>query len=270
MAGFLVDLDFEYRGEPTTRSLVLYDHPVWAPAEGNQFDLWLDPADLSRVMVERRYVDQKFADRPERFRLPETTDSRPGALAPAWLTEKRKSGYRLRKRTAVFPTLAALVTLAAAVVVPSTVDGVPWWTVAALGAHGVLTALSAVVAWRFVTLGRRFVHTGRMFDVTRGRCRAGLVIALAGVFSAPALHVRPLSGAAPWTEGHVAVGVAMLFWLLLLAWMSVLDELAREVNEDAPAELVQEVLTGHDDRRIDELEADSGYAVSLFVFTAPD
>ncbi|MFI7678286.1 hypothetical protein [Actinophytocola sp. NPDC049390] len=263
MAVFLVELDFEYRGEPVVRQLYLPDHPVWAPVEGNEFDLWIDAADPGRVVVERRYVGQRFADRPERFRRPEIADTEEGALAPGWVADMG-AGYRLRTRTAVVPSLGALVALAAAWVVPAAVE-VPWWTGAALVVHGVLGVVNAVVAWRFVVLGRRFVRQGRTFYGTRARACCGVVTAFLGTFFAPGMVLYPLIGDAPWTVGHGAAAAAVLSGLLLVSWSAGLDGLAREINEGAPVELVQEVLTGHNDRRIDELERDHGFAVSVLL-----
>ncbi|GAB1509736.1 hypothetical protein [Actinophytocola sp. KF-1] len=262
MAVFLVDLDFDYRGEPVVRQLYLHDFPVWAPEEGNEFDLWIDPADPARVLVERRYVDQRFAGPPERFRRPETADNPPGALAPAWAawTNGRVPG----KRTAAWPTLGALVASAAAGIVPAEVD-VPWWTVAALTAHATSSVVNAVVAWRFVVLGRRFVRAGHTFQLTRARSYAGVAVAFLGTLLAPGMVLHPLMGTAPWTPGQATAAATVLFGLLLLPWPTAAEGLVREINGPAPVELVREALTAHDDRRIDELEQDHGFTVSVFL-----
>lgn len=252
-AAFLVDLDFEYRGEPATRQLVLHEYPMWAPEEGNQFDLWLGRD--GRAVVERRYVDQRFARDPARFRRPGAGDG------PAWLT-RPEPGRLPGLWTGVWPTLAALPAVLAVGVVPFAVDDVPWWTVVALVVHGVSAVVNAVVAWRFVRLGRRFVHRGHTFYGARLRCFAGLAVVTIGLLAAPAMLWRPLAGEAPWTRGHLVAGLVLCGWLLLY-WLPVLDKLAYRANHSAPPDLIQEALTTHDDHRMDELETDHGHTVGV-------
>lgn len=247
-AAFLMDLDFTHRGEQATRQLLLHEYPMWAPEEGNQFDLWLDRD--GRAVVERRYVDQRFAPEPERFRRPGAGDG------PAWLV-RPAPGRRPGLWTGVWPTLAALLAVFAVAVVP--LADVPWWTVAALAVHGALAVVNAVVAWRFVRLGRGFVHRGHTFYGTGVRCYVGLIVMTAGVLD---LLWRPLTGATPWTHGHLVAGFALCGWLLLY-WLPVLDQLAYRANHPAPPDLIQEALTTHDDHRMDALEADHGHTVGV-------
>jgi hypothetical protein len=200
-------------------------------------------------VVERRYVDQRFAPEPERFRRPGRDDG------PAWLS-RPAPGRPPGLWTGVWPTLAALLAVG---VVPFTMADVPWWMVVALVVHGVLAVVNAVMTWRFVALGRGFVHRGQTFYGTKVRCCAGLAVVTAGV---AAMLWLPLTGDAPWTRGHLVAASALCGWFLLY-WLPVLDTLAYRANHHAPPDLVQEALNAHDDRRLDELEADHGHTVCV-------
>lgn len=63
-AMFHVDLEYETGGRLETTRIQFFDYPVWAPALGNEFDVWTDPERPfveDRTVLERRYVGQKFA-----------------------------------------------------------------------------------------------------------------------------------------------------------------------------------------------------------------
>lgn len=267
---FLVDFDYEVAGTPVERQIVLWDHAIWAPVEGSRFDVWYDPDapdDLSRTFIERRYAGECFARDPERFRLQEGVEWKAGALAPAWLTEDRRTGVTPSRATAARPVLTGLVAVVTAAALPTLVD-VAWWTLGALAFAGVLACANLVTAARFLRRGRAFLSAGHTFDAAGIRCRAGVLAVLGAVVTDPALTWRPLLGESPWTIGHLLVGLALLICSLQWDWQRELDRTARELNPPAPPEPAQEALTGHDDSRIDRLEREHGYAVSSFLFTA--
>ena len=64
-AMFHVDLEYETGGRLETARIQFFDYPVWAPALGNEFDVWTDPERPfveDRIVLERRYVGQEFAN----------------------------------------------------------------------------------------------------------------------------------------------------------------------------------------------------------------
>ena len=60
---FHVDLEYQTVGQLETAQIAFLDYSVWAPAVGNQFDVWFDPERpfiQDHIMIERRYVGQDF------------------------------------------------------------------------------------------------------------------------------------------------------------------------------------------------------------------
>ncbi|MGN5734353.1 hypothetical protein [Arthrobacter psychrochitiniphilus] len=63
-AMFHVDVEYLIQGRMETSRIRFFDYTVWAPAIGNEFDVWVDPERpfvQERILLERRYVGQKFA-----------------------------------------------------------------------------------------------------------------------------------------------------------------------------------------------------------------
>jgi hypothetical protein len=315
MALFHVELEHAAGGREEVTRVRLLSYPVWAPAEGNEYDVWTDPErpfDKDRTLIERRYVGQEFADfAPE----PAPLDHEPSRIveaggveaggveagggdagaggvrgsvpspgargasgrdAPPWMSRESKSvqaapaarAQRTRLLLALPPLVIAALAVAGALLVPPLVDAVPWWTVAALGLYAVLTVVNAWVYWQFAVRSRWVIRSGVTFGATESAVFVGFFAAGFCVLSTPSLVDGPVHGTAPWTPAHYLVGAALLGAVLVFEWAFsgtawALNHLNAEYA--APAEVVQEALTGHDPHGIDRLEARYGYRAGVLL-----
>lgn len=146
------------------------DFPRWAPALGNEFDVWYDPErpdDPARTLLQRRIVGQEFPGEVEHLRRPADGGDGPGLgpKEPDWvhadeLSVKQKA--RLYISTVVSLVIAAM--MAVSTVIWFAVFGVGvWWLPLPLLA---MTSVTAVIAaWWLALVGRAewIFHT--MIDV---------------------------------------------------------------------------------------------------------
>lgn len=323
MALFHVELEHVAGGREDVTRVRLLAYPVWAPAEGNEYDVWTDPQrpfDKDRTLIERRYVGQEFADfssapapldhEPSRIiaagaasapgaagaaggagpvgagagagagaaRDPASSGTRgvDGRVAPPWMSRESKSvqalpaarARRARRLLALPPLVIAALAVAGALLVPAMVDAVPWWTLAALVLYAVLTVVNACVYWQFMVRSRWAIRSGVSFGATESAVFVGFFAAGFCVLSTPSLVDGPVHGTAPWTPAHYLVGAALLGALLVFEWAFTSTAWAlNHLNAEfaAPAEVVQEALTGHDPHGIDRLEARYGYRAGVLL-----
>ncbi|PYI68516.1 hypothetical protein CVV68_06870 [Arthrobacter livingstonensis] len=310
MALFHVELAHVAGGREEVTQLRLLSYPLWAPAEGNEYDVWTDPDrpfDKDRTLIERRYVGQAFADfdsapapvghvPAEIIAAGETAPnagfgsgrgpshgssasaargSAPRAVPP-WLSRDAKAvpavpaaqARRNRRLLALPPLVIAVLAVAGAVLVPPMVDAVPWWTMAALGLYAALTVINAYVYWQFMVRSRWVIRSGISFGATESAVFVGFFAAGFCVLGTPSLVDGPVHGTAPWTLAHYLVGTALVGALLVFEWafsstVWVLNHL--NAGFPAPAEVIQEALTGYDPDGIARLEADYGYRAGVLL-----
>ncbi len=149
---FHVELAYDAGGRDHAVVIRLLSYPLWAPAVGNEFDVWTDPErpfDQDRTVLERRYVGQVFADfasEPARLEhvpsaiiaagMAAAVDDKPGAgpgaldaaavprgavprAAPSWLPQRnggmRPVSARRARETRVLLGLPPVVIAAVAV-----------------------------------------------------------------------------------------------------------------------------------------------------------
>ncbi|MCQ9164893.1 hypothetical protein [Arthrobacter sp. STN4] len=330
MALFHVELEHQAGGREETTKVRLLAYPIWAPAEGNEYDVWTDPErpfDKARTLIERRYVGQEFADFSSEPAPPDhvpsaietaadtavavgsglghrghaagtaasavsgrahgtaglhgaeprgDTGRAAGRVSPPWLPRGTRGARavpavrarRTRRLLALPPLVISVLAVAGALLVPPMVADVPWWTVTALWLYAVLTAVNAWVYWQFMIRSRWVIRSGISFGATESAVFVGFFAAGFCVLSTPSLVDGPVHGGAPWTLAHYLVGAALLGALLVFEWAfsstaSALNHLNAEFP--APAEKVQEALTGCDPAGIDRLEADYGYRAGVLL-----
>ena len=311
-AMFHVDLEYRTGERLETTRIRFFDYPVWAPAIGNEFDVWTDPERpfvQERILLERRYVGQNFmnlADEPvsgawvgapvgASVGVPvgaraggnaETpVDTVPGGpvpgraaikllRSPQWMKDEAhepaapKAAHRTRLLIGIPPNLIALLALTGTLLVPSMIDGVPWWTLAALWLYTVLTIINAAVYWQFMLRRRWFIRSGVSFGGTEAAVFAGFFAAGFAMLTTHSMVFAPLNREIPWTAAHVLTWAAVIGALLVFEWAFTSNAWAlRHLNAEfpAPPEAIQEALTGHRPDGIDQLERDYGYRAGVFL-----
>lgn len=307
-AMFHVDLEYRTGGRTETARIRFFDYPVWAPAVGNEFDVWCDPERpfvQDRILVERRYVGQQFAnlaDEPVAGArgpddLPDdagreaegrdvgvaTTDNDFDAAGdgdgglqrnPQWMGDEAHKpappavARRTRFLIGIPPNLIALMALLGTLLVPGMVDDVPWWTMAALWLYTVLTVINAAVYWQFMLRQRWFIRSGVSFGATEAAVFGGFFAAGFAMLTTHNLVMAPLSREIPWTAAHVLTWAAVIGALLVFEWAFTSNAWAlRHLNAEfpAPPEVIQEALINHDPHGIDKLEEEYGYRAGVFL-----
>ena len=217
MALFHVELAHTAGGREDITRVRLLSYPLWAPVEGNEYDVWTDPErpfDKERTVIERRYVGQLFADFDQEAALPGHVPSEiiaagepsrdagfgpgrsPGRRTPApwgsarrgvppWLSKESKDAPALtpvhprgtRRVLALPPLVIAALAVAAALLVPPMVGAVPWWTLTALWLYAVLTVINAYVYWHFMVRSRWVIRSGISFGATESAVFVGFFAA---------------------------------------------------------------------------------------------
>lgn len=294
-AMFHVDLEYRTGGRLVTTRIRFFDYPVWAPGIGNEFDVWTDPERpfvQERTLLERRYVGQDFmqlADEPvagSRTRGDATPQQDPapdgtvsGSTAttslrqPQWMADEAhepsppKVARRTRLLIGIPPNLIAVLSLLGTLLVPSMIDDVPWWTLAALWLYTVLTIINAAIYWQFMLRRRWFIRSGVSFGATEAAVFAGFFAAGFAMLTTHSMVLAPLNQEIPWTPAHVLTWSAVIGALLVFEWAFTSNAWAlKHLNAEfpAPPEAIQEALTGHDPDGIDQLERDYGYRAGVF------
>ncbi len=300
-AMFHVDLEYPVQDQTQTLRIRFFDYPVWAPAIGNEFDVWTDPERpfvQERILLERRYVGQSFVnidDEPfpadhisgdeASAKVEPTSDGTAAGSAalgmehiPQWMADEThsegaptpKSARRTRFLIGVPPNLIALLALAGTLLVPSMIDHVPWWTLAALWLYTVLTIINAGVYWQFMLRRRWFIRSGVSFGATEAAVFTGFFAAGFSMLTTHTMVFAPLNREIPWTPAHVLTWAAVIGALLVFEWAFTSNTWAlKHLNAEfpAPPEAIQEALTGHDPEGIDNLERQYGYRAGVFLCT---
>ena len=275
----IAELVFEYKGQTHSRLIQVVDHPVWVPADGNEYDVWIDPSapsDPGRVMVSRRYVGQRFAGNPKTHRSPGEADSGPGPIAPPWMSNNPTKTDRtafpaaraVRFILASPPVAVAAAVLATAVLAPIQVDGVSGTSRLLLWAYAAVNAYNAVLYLMYAARSRWLARTGLRPAVSALAAASSVGAAVAAMVSSPTLFHLFAPPDRPWTAAHVLIIVSVIGSLLVFVWSFVTMEHAlRYFNGDrpAPAEAVQEAMTGPDPAAIGELERRYGYRAGAFL-----
>ena len=298
-AMFHVELEYRTGDRLESSRIRFFDYPVWAPAIGNEFDVWTDPERPfveERILLERRYLGQNFvniadepvpgehvsdedaATRPEPG--PDGTVAGSAALGmryvPQWMADEThpdgpstpRAARRTRFLIGIPPNLIAVLALAGTLLVPSMVDDVPWWTLAALWLYTVLTIINAAVYWQFMMRRRWFIRSGVSFGATEAAVFAGFFAAAFAMLTTHTLVFGPLNREIPWTPAHVLTWAAVIGALLVFEWAFTSNAWAlKHLNAEfpAPPEAIQEALTSHDPDGIDKLERDYGYRAGVFL-----
>lgn len=297
-AMFHVDLEYRTGGRVETARISLVDYPVWAPAIGNEFDVWSDPERpfvRERILLERRYVGQTFmalADAPVAGSrvsgdaaprpAPESDGTVTGSTnnnvqrSPQWMADEAhepstpKAARRTRLLIGIPPNLIAMLALLGTLLVPAMIEGVPWWTLAALWLYTVLTVVNAALYWQFMLRRRWFLRTGVSFGATEAAVFAGFFAAGFAMLSTHSMVFAPLNQEIPWTPAHVLSWAAVIGALLVFEWSFTSNAWAlKHLNAEfpAPPEAIQEALTSHKCDGVDQLERDYGYRAGVFLCT---
>ena len=291
-AMFHVDLEYETGGRLETTRIQFFDYPVWAPALGNEFDVWTDPERPfveDRIVLERRYVGQDFArfeDVPvsgDHSSNGDDWDAERGVssdvqLLPQWMVDEAdphgpstpKDARRTRILIGIPPLFIAVAALTGTLLVPVMVADVPWWTLAALWFYTVLTVINAAVYWQFMVRSRWFLRSGITFGATETAVFAGFFAAGFAMLTTHSMVMAPLHQEIPWTAAHVLTWAAVVGALLVFEWAFTSNGWAlKHLNAEfpAPPEAIQEALTGHDGLGIDTLETKYGYRAGVFLST---
>ncbi|AIY03435.1 hypothetical protein ART_3836 [Arthrobacter sp. PAMC 25486] len=293
-AMFHVDLEYRTGGRLETVRIRFFDYPVWAPAIGNEFDVWSDPERpfvQDRILLERRYVGQKFmnlADEPvpgshmsgDAAPHPEPDGTVSGSTAssllrsPQWMADEAhepstpKVAQRTRLLIGIPPNLIAVLALLGTLLVPSMIEDVPWWTLAALWLYTVLTIVNAAIYWQFMLRRRWFLRSGVSFGATEAAVFAGFFAAGFAMLTTHSMVFAPLNQEIPWTAAHVLTWAAVIGALLVFEWAFTSNAWAlKHLNAEfpAPPEAIQEALTGHKTDGVDQLERDYGYRAGVFL-----
>ena len=275
---FQVEISFDYRG-PWTFPMRIVDHPVWAPVVGNQLDVWIDPAGPigpEAIMVQRRYVGQRFLDDPFEHRLPAGSETSPGRPSPDWMTHKHNRVNTIASRVSPLvrsilvlpPSLLGVTAVIAAVLVPVRVADVPMGAIALLWAFAVVTLYNAACHWMYQARSRWFIRSGLGLTGSAAAAVIGMGAALYAFFSTDVLFYLPMMGEAPWTTAHTFVVASILMAIVQFVWMFMVMELAvRHLNGEFPAspEEVQESLVNEDATAFDRVEQRYGYRAGVFL-----
>lgn len=298
-AMFHVDLEYRTSGQLQTTRIRFFDYPVWAPAVGNEFDVWFDPEQpfvQDHIMLERRYVGQDFAqlaDEPVSGQHQGGGEAAPGselgpdgtisgsgqaamATIPQWMADETHSSGPSTPQTArrtrflicIPPNLIAVLALAGTLLVPGMIEDVPWWTLAALWAYTVLTIINAAMYWQFMVRSRWFIRSGVSFGATEAAVFTGFFAAGFAMVTTRSMVLGPLNGEMEWTAAHVLTWAAVIGALLVFEWAFTSNAWAlKHLNAEfpAPPEAIQEALTGHNPDGIDQLERDYGYRAGVFL-----
>ncbi|MDO5751944.1 hypothetical protein [Arthrobacter sp.] len=298
-AMFHVELEYTVGGQPETAQIRFFDYPVWAPAAGNEFDVWFDPERPfveDFTMIERRYVGQHFvqlAEEPvpgphfgeadasllremESERALSDTELASMARIPQWMADEAHSSgpatpqaaRRTRFLICIPPNLIALLSLFGTLLVPVMIEDVPWWTLAALWVYTVLTLINAAMYWQFMVRSRWFIRSGVSFGATEAAVFAGFFAAGFAMITTRSMVLGPLNREVEWTAAHVLTWAAVIGALLVFEWAFTSNSWAlKHLNAEfpAPPAAIQEALTGHDPDGIDQLERDYGYRAGVFL-----
>ncbi len=195
-------------------------------------------------------------------------------MLPQWAADEshapatHKAARRTRMLIGLPPNLIAVLALAGTLLVPAMIDGVPWWTLAALWLYTALTVVNAAVYWQFMLRTRWFVRSGVSFGGTEAAVFAGFFAAGFAMLATDSMVMAPLHGELAWTPAHVLTWAAVIGALLVFEWAFTSNAWAmKHLNAEypAPPEAIQEALTGQDSDGVDRLERDYGYRAGVFL-----
>ncbi|WP_129839573.1 hypothetical protein [Streptomyces sp. RFCAC02] len=251
-------------GGERTAEIRVTEYPCWAPAEGNTFDVWYDPAapdDDSRVLLHRRLVGQRFAEDPEKLREPAHGETGTGPLRPSWSPEKPTASAGERVLFFLIALLCAGAGVTAAALTPAAFDALPWYSDLAIDAQAVLLVANAC-AWGVLLLRRPWF--------ARHRTSVALVTMLpfTGIFTLGLLVLgedpvwlfefdRTIETVTAWLYGGT-MAAGLVTYLLSFAMLLRGGQLLN-AGIDAPPEEVAEALRHHDPAAIDRLRTRYGY-----------
>ncbi|GAB3157049.1 hypothetical protein GCM10027290_56470 [Micromonospora sonneratiae] len=255
-------------GQGTREATIrITDYPCWAPVEGNEFDVWFDPAapdDDTRVFLHRRLVGQRFAENPERFRAPGEGDSGPGPIEPPYASAR--TGSPVERWLCTFIAVAcAAIGVAGVAATPMAFGDLPWWSKLCILVQALFLIANAALWVTFACRHPWFARHGHSASWITWLPFLGLFgITLPVLGTDPVWgfdYDRDIETLTLWLYlAMIVAGVVtyLLSFVLIMAGHRMLN-----AGVVVPPEEVAEALRHHDRAAIDQLRIRYGYLAGV-------